>query len=189
MALEHLTYLEIAARLNVTREAARALIKRHRLPRTRGNDGKILVAIDLEEIQHKPMSARSPKGDPVVTEAVALLQAKITTLETELAAEQGRSRGHQENFERERARVDHLMSEMLMATAELMVAKEVTHRLEGENSVLRSLIKPAASAGSPLEQGTPAETAAAAPVTRPALTRKQRLVKFWFGKQYRRRSG
>jgi hypothetical protein len=30
---------------------------------------------------------------------------------------------------------------------------------------------------------------AAGPVTRPAPTRKQRLVRFWFGKQYRRRVG
>ena len=30
---------------------------------------------------------------------------------------------------------------------------------------------------------------AATPVTRPAQTRRQKLVKFWFGKQYRRRAG
>jgi excisionase family DNA binding protein len=30
---------------------------------------------------------------------------------------------------------------------------------------------------------------ASAPVDRPAMTRKQRLVKFWFGNQYRRRAG
>jgi hypothetical protein len=31
--------------------------------------------------------------------------------------------------------------------------------------------------------------AAPTPVDRPAPTRKQRLVKFWFGREYRRRAG
>jgi hypothetical protein len=40
----------------------------------------------------------------------------------------------------------------------------------------------------PTEEGTPAPETST-PVTRPAMTRKQRLVKFWFGKQYQRRAG
>jgi hypothetical protein len=142
MALEHLTYLEIAARLNISREAARGLIKRHRLVRTRGNDGKILVAIDFDEIKHNPKFGRASHGNPAaapaVTESVALLQEKIQTLEAELTAERERSRGHRSDFESERARCDQLMAEMLTATANLMAAREVTSRLEGENAVLRS---------------------------------------------------
>lgn len=136
--VEHLTYIEIATRLNVSREAARAIVKRHRLPRSRSNDGKTLVSIDLEEIQHRPLSTRSPRGDPVVTQAVALLQEKISMLESELAAERGRSMGHRGDFEQERARCDQLMSELLTTTADLMRAREVTSRLEGENAILRS---------------------------------------------------
>jgi hypothetical protein len=138
MALEHLTYIEIAERLKVSREAARALIKRHRLPRSRGNDGKILVAVDLAEIRHQPMSARSPHGHPAAVKAVALLEAKIKTLEAELAAEKERSQGHRAEFESERSRCDRLMANLLTATADLMKAKEVTSRLEGENALLRS---------------------------------------------------
>jgi hypothetical protein len=55
MPIEQLTYHEIGQRLGVTPEAARALTKRYRLPRLRGNDGKTLVAIDLNELRHKPL--------------------------------------------------------------------------------------------------------------------------------------
>ena len=37
MAVEQLSYAEIASRLGVTSEAARAIVKRHRLPRAPGN--------------------------------------------------------------------------------------------------------------------------------------------------------
>jgi hypothetical protein len=43
-------------------EAARALVKRMRLPRQKANDGKVLVSVDLSEIHHRPMPARSPVG-------------------------------------------------------------------------------------------------------------------------------
>jgi hypothetical protein len=142
VALEHLTYLEIAARLNISREAARGLIKRHRLLRTVGNDGNTLVAIDFDEIKHNPKFGRAKRGNPaaapVVTESVALLQQKIKTLEAELAAEQERSRGHRSDFEGERTRCDQLMADLLTTTADLMKAREVTSRLEGENTILRA---------------------------------------------------
>ena len=40
MPSEMLTYLDLANRLKTSPEAARALARRLRLPRTRGNDGK-----------------------------------------------------------------------------------------------------------------------------------------------------
>ena len=54
------TYADLAERLKISPEAARALAKRHRLPRSRANDGKTLVSVDLTEIEHKPLPARSP---------------------------------------------------------------------------------------------------------------------------------
>ncbi len=45
--IEQLTYAQIAERLGVSPEAARAIVKRNRLPRSRANDGKTLVAVDL----------------------------------------------------------------------------------------------------------------------------------------------
>jgi len=143
MPVEQLTYGQIAERLNVSTEAARAVVKRHRLPRSRANDGKTLVAIDLEEIRHKPLPARSPRGHHPVTDAIADLEAKIKTLEDALAAEQLRSAGHREDFERERGRVDQLLSELLTATSDLMTTRTSTARLEGELSALRLQQRPA----------------------------------------------
>ena len=94
MPTEQLTYAQIAERLSVSPEAARAIVKRHRLPRSRSNDGKTLAAIDLKEIRHKPLPARSPRGHRSVTNVVATLKARIATLEAELVAEQQRSAGH-----------------------------------------------------------------------------------------------
>ena len=54
MPAEQLTYAQIAERLSVSPEAARAIVKRYRLPRSRSNDGKTLAAIDLKEIRHMP---------------------------------------------------------------------------------------------------------------------------------------
>ena len=50
MPTEQLTYAQIAERLSVSTEAACALVKRNRLPRSRSNDCKTLAAIDLGEI-------------------------------------------------------------------------------------------------------------------------------------------
>jgi hypothetical protein len=43
MPVEMLTYAELGERLTISPEAARALVKRHRWPRSRSNDGKTLV--------------------------------------------------------------------------------------------------------------------------------------------------
>ena len=67
MAIEMLNYADLAARLTISPEAARALAKRLRLPRSRGNDGKALVSVDLAEINHAPLPARSPPGHQAVT--------------------------------------------------------------------------------------------------------------------------
>src|SRR6516164_8006879 len=94
MPTEQLTYAQIAKRLSVSPEAARAIVKRHRLPRSRRNDGKTLAAIDLTEIRHKPLPARSPRGRRSVTDVVATLKARVAELETELAQAEERSAGH-----------------------------------------------------------------------------------------------
>ena len=78
MPVEMLTYADLAERLKISPEAARALAKRHRLPRSRSNDGKALVSVDLTEINHAPMPARTPAGHQVVT---APLKAEIEKLQ------------------------------------------------------------------------------------------------------------
>jgi hypothetical protein len=134
MPPEMLTF-DLANRLKTSPEAARALARRLRLPRTRGNDGKTLVSVDLSEIQHTPLPARSPAGHQAVAAAI---KAKVATLEAERARLETTAAGHRADFERERERVEWLMVELLKLTVDAMGAKEATARLEGELATLRS---------------------------------------------------
>jgi nucleotide-binding universal stress UspA family protein len=149
MPIEQLTYADLADRLKCSPEAARSLTKRLRLPRQRGNNGKTLVAVDLSEVRHKPMPARSPGGHRPDTEQLvgyaAALKAEISELEDEVAQLAISASGHRADYEHERDRGDGLMAELLRqaadlmhAKADLMIAKEAGARLEGELAVLRS---------------------------------------------------
>ena len=66
MPVEMLSYVELSERLKISPEAARALVKRHRLPRSRSNTGKTLVQVDLTEINHSPVTRAppTPAGHP-----------------------------------------------------------------------------------------------------------------------------
>src|SRR5262249_5789703 len=139
MPTEQLTYAQIAERLSVSTEAARAIVKRHRLPRSRSNDGKTLAAIDLGEIRHKPLPARS-RGHQSVTDMVATLKARVVELEAELAQVEERSRGHRADFERERERADRMVS--------------VQDRLIAELENLRSLLEAAQQSARPVTPRT-----------------------------------
>jgi hypothetical protein len=130
-----LTYADLATRLGISPEAARALCKRHRLPKTLGNDGKTLVRVDLSELAHRPLPGRSPAGHRADTTA---LKAEVERLKSEVERLQATATGHRADFERERDRADRLMSEALRTTAELMAAKESAARLEGELAVIRA---------------------------------------------------
>lgn len=134
MSVETLTYAALGERLGCSPEAARALAKRLRLPRQKANDGKALVRVDLAEIDHKPLPARSPAGHLPVA---ATMQARIADLENELAKVEAAAAGHRADFERERDRADKLISELLRATLDLMTAKESLARTEGELAVVR----------------------------------------------------
>jgi hypothetical protein len=105
--LEQLTYVQIGERLNISSEGARAMVKRNRLPRAHDKDGKTLVAIDLDELQHKPLLVWPPRRQPL-NDVVATLKTRIGQLEAELAAEQQRSAGHRAHYEHERERADLL---------------------------------------------------------------------------------
>ena len=115
MGTEMLSYSQLGDRLNCSPEAARSLVKRLRLPRQKANDGKVLVSVDLSEINHKPMPARSPADDHPIT---ATLQARIEALQAELIKLEATASGHRADFERERERADALMAELLKMTAE-----------------------------------------------------------------------
>ena len=129
MSLETLTYAALGARLKISAVAARSLAKRLRLPRSLSDDGKALVCVDLAEIRHTP---RPPSGREAGNIALfESLKAAIARLEAGAA-------DHSADFERERERADRLEIELLQVTAEVMAAKEVAARLEGEVAALRT---------------------------------------------------
>ncbi|HEX3342333.1 MAG TPA: hypothetical protein VHT68_24530 [Pseudolabrys sp.] len=138
MSAQMLTYAALGAHLKISPEAARSLAKRLRLPRSLSHDGKALVSVDLAEVRHTP---RSPGAHRVGT---IPLEAKIETLQAEIARLEQSAAGHRADFERERERADRFMAELLKVTAETMAAKEATARLEGELTALR-VADPAAS--------------------------------------------
>jgi hypothetical protein len=134
MPVEMLTYAELGERLKISPEAARALVKRQRLPRSRSNDGKTLVQIDLTEISHSPVSrgSQAQAGHQVVT----ALNRKIETLQADLIEMEAIASGHRADFERECERTNKLLAELLKASAQTMAAGEKAALLEGKLSVL-----------------------------------------------------
>jgi hypothetical protein len=77
MPVEMLTYAALSERLGCSAEAARALIKRLRLPRQRGNNGKALVAVDVTELNHTPRVRTGTMRDALVAiqQAAAIMKA------------------------------------------------------------------------------------------------------------------
>jgi hypothetical protein len=134
MPLEMLTYAELGERLKISPEAARALVKRHRLPRSRSNDGKTLVQIDLTEISHSPVSRASQP--PAGHQAVTALKQRIEALQADLIEMEAAARGHRADFERECERTNKLLAELLKSSVETLAAREKAARLEGKLSML-----------------------------------------------------
>ena len=133
MSVEFLTYGALGARLNISPAAARSLARRLRLPRSLSDDGKALVSIDLAEIHHTPQ----PPGRRQASH-VALLTVQVEALRAEITRLEASSASHRADFERERERAEHLVAELLHATAEATAAREAAARLEGEVAVLRT---------------------------------------------------
>jgi hypothetical protein len=136
MGIESLTYIDLADRLGTTAEAARSLVRRLRLPRHAGNDGKVRINVDLSDIQYKRLPARSPAGHRADIEAlnvrIQMLQGELARLEVENSCIQATADGHRADFERERDRSDTIMAEALRLTKVAMAAREAAARLEGE---------------------------------------------------------
>ena len=91
MPVEMLTYAELGERLKVSPEAARALVKRHRWPRSRSNDGKTLVQVDLREQvldRRRAQSGLHPAfrllAQRVLEQVDQLLQTAVLVLRDEL---------------------------------------------------------------------------------------------------------
>ena len=141
MSTESLTYTELGDRLGASPEAARSLVRRLRLPRKPGNDGKVRIIVDLAEIQYTPLSARPPGGQQADIDAlnaqIKQLQAELAKLEVEKQCLATSVACHRDDFERERDRCDTLVVETLNWTKVAISAREKAARLEGEMSARR----------------------------------------------------
>ncbi|WP_275196402.1 hypothetical protein [Bradyrhizobium sp. CSA207] len=67
MSVALLTYADLGARLNISREAARSLARRRRLPCSRSDDGKALVSIDFSELRYMPRPRIGRQADHIAT--------------------------------------------------------------------------------------------------------------------------
>ena len=132
MPVEMLTYAALGARLKISPQAARSLSRRLGLPRSLSDDGMALVSVDLSEIRHTPRPPRDRAGNS------ALLAVEIEALKAEIARLQTTAADQRADFECACERADRLSVELLQATAEIMAAKEMTARLEGEVAALRT---------------------------------------------------
>ena len=122
MAVEQVPYLpRTRLRLGVTAEAARALTKRHHLPRSRSNDGRTFGQRRRRRASAyataRTVTAVSPPDhrpeDPPYS------RRGLDPLEAELADEQQRSAGHRADFEHERDRGDRMVTGQNRLIAEL----------------------------------------------------------------------
>ncbi|WP_445219291.1 hypothetical protein ACKWRH_03215 [Bradyrhizobium sp. Pa8] len=148
MSVALLTYADLSARLNISREAARALARRRGLPRLRSDDGKALVSVDFAELRYTPRPRRARRADRIDAsmakiEAVEIETLKIETLKTEafkaeIARLEDVAAAYRAVFERERERADRLAVELLQATAETTAANAWAARLEDEVADLRT---------------------------------------------------
>jgi hypothetical protein len=142
MSIESLTYADLAGRLGATREAARSLVRRLRLPRQTANDGTVRVSVDLSDVQYKPVPRRSPRGHRADFDAlkaqIEQLRAEVTKLETEKGAIEAIAAGHRVDFERERERSDKLMTNTMTLASVAMSARAKAARLESKLTARRS---------------------------------------------------
>ena len=142
MSIESLTYADLAGRLGTSREAARSLVRRLRLPRQTANDGTVRINVDPAEIQYEPLPSRSPRGHRADFDAlkarIEQLEAEVTKLETENSAIEAIAAGHRADFERERERGDKLMTNTMTLASVAMSAQAKAVRLESELIARRS---------------------------------------------------
>ncbi|WP_439395915.1 hypothetical protein ACRQ5Q_02875 [Bradyrhizobium sp. PMVTL-01] len=142
MCVELLTYADLGARLDISREAARSLARRRRLPRSRSGDGKALVSVDLAALRYTPRPRKGRRADPVDASMARIEAIKIGAFKAEIARLEDVAAAYRAVFERERERADRLAVELTQAAAETTAANAWAARLEDEVTALRSDRRP-----------------------------------------------
>ncbi len=138
MSVALLTYADLSARLNISREAARSLARRRGLPRSRSDDGKALVSVDLSELRYRPRPRIGRQADHIAASTAKIESLKIEAFKAEVARLEAVATGYRADFERERERADRLAVELLQAAAETTAANAWAARLEDEVAALRT---------------------------------------------------
>ena len=138
MSVELLTYAELGARLDVSREAARSLARRRRLPRSRSDDRKALVSVDFSELRYRPRPRLGRQADPIAASMAKIDAFKSEAFKAEIARLEAKAAGYRADLERERERADRLAVELLQAAAETRAANAWAERLEDEVDTLRT---------------------------------------------------
>jgi hypothetical protein len=123
------------------------------LPRSRAEDGKALVSVDLSELRYTPRPRIGRKAAPIAApmaeieafkveafkvEAFKIEAFKIEAFKAEIARLEALAAGARLVFERERERADRLAVELLQAAAETAAANAWAARLEDEVADLRT---------------------------------------------------
>jgi hypothetical protein len=136
MCVELLTYADLGARLDISREAARSLARRRRLPRSRSEDGTALVSVDVPELRCTPRPRRGRRVDPIDASLAQIEAVEIEAFKAEVARLEAVATAYRAVFERERA--DRLAIELTQAAAETTAANAWAALLEDEVAVLRN---------------------------------------------------
>jgi hypothetical protein len=139
-----LTYADLATRLGRSEDAVKSLVKRKRWRRSVGNDG--LARVTLDEAELVDMSnpdrrgvgrppanstrAKAVEPRPIPVQPLQELHARIAAAEAlaterlvELDAARQTAALHRDDFERERARADHVVDELVAITSKLVEAE------------------------------------------------------------------
>jgi hypothetical protein len=138
MSVESLTYADLSARLKISREAARSLARRRRLPRSRSDDGKALVSVDLSELRYTPRPRNGRQADHIAASIAKIDALKSEAFKEEIARLEAKAARYRADFEREHERADRLAVELLQAAAETTAANAWAARLEDEVAALRT---------------------------------------------------
>jgi hypothetical protein len=108
------------------------------LPRSRSEDGKALVSVDLSELRYTPRPRRARRADPIDASLAKIEAVKIQAFMAEVARLEAVAAGNRADFERERERADRLAVELMQAAAETAAANAWAARLEDEVALLRT---------------------------------------------------
>ena len=112
MAVEVFTYRQLGDRLGFSRDAARELVKRLRLPRHQAKDGKVLVYADLSEINPNLVPTQASAGQlPITSSLKEPIEPKLEASAT----------SDQPDLERERERAERLVRAAFVRLSPLRV--------------------------------------------------------------------